>query len=540
MKSNAEIPAVSALKRLFEKSPWGPWLVMALVFVILLPFGIARYVIEDEGYYLYAAELIGQGKTPYVDFFYPQMPVFPYFYAGWMGLFGIGWFSARVFTVLQCAGIAALLFHWVRRETNDWSWPILAAALFTFSSLTIYSFLTARTFAITVITALAALILITGNAEKHVWLKAGGAGFLAAVCFGCRLMMAPIMPLVLLIGLLRPSQQRWQWFSAGLVGLGLGLLPLALFYFMDPALFVFNNLNFHSYRHTEAGLISDFRQKAEIIFGMFGHTFTKGGIGAQFLLLTVVMLGSFARWKTWTVSEWAVIICGMICVVIALLPTPTFHAYFAVPLPFWIMASTLHLAHSTRDWREQKPSAAVHRRGVWLALGLYILLAMPDFTYCSYLYKRFQGSGGQSGTTLSYKTDCDPNRIREVSDLLRSKAGPDDFILSFWSGYLFGTGRRPYPNAESHVMFNHAPLLAKALSAAEFQRYHMLSENDVQEIIQNRRAAFIVTSFAEHDGSNTAWVRRYWEPIIRAAGYMAAYEVGQTIIYGLPNRAASN
>ena len=539
MKNHSRISEGPRLKHLFEKSHWGPWLVMAVVFVVLLPFGITRYVVEDEGYYLYAAELILQGKTPYVDFFYPQMPIFPYFYAAWMWLFGVGWFSARVFTILQCAGVAALLFHWVRRETNSLFWSIWAAVLFTFSSLTIYSFLTARTFAITVVTALASLILITGNTEKHVWLKAGGAGFLAAVCFGCRLMMAPIIPLILLISLLRKSNHRWQRLGVCLVGLGLGLLPLAFFYFKDSALFAFNNLGFHSYRHTEAGLISDFRQKAEIALGMLGHTFAKGGIGAQFLLLTVIVLGGLGRWRTWTVSELAVIIYGAISVVVALLPTPTFHAYFAVPLPFWIMAATLHLAHSARNFDEQSLTAAAGRKWVWLTFSLYILLATPDFVYCSYLYKHFQGEGGQNGTTFSYKTDCDPQKINEVSGLIRRKAGPEDSILSFWSGYLLGTGRQPYPNTESHVTFNHAPLLSRELSADMLHRYRLVNESDINLIIQQQRVAFIVTSFAENESSNTSWVRRYWEPIISAAGYIAAYQVGQTVIYSLPNRVAS-
>lgn len=541
MINNVEMPVAPRLVRFLEKSLWAPLLIMALAFMVLLPFGTTRYIIEDEGYYLYAAELILQGKTPYADFFYPQMPIFPYLYAGWMWLFGVGWLSARIFTLLQCAGIAALLFLWVRRETGNWLWSSLAVVLFTFNSLTIYSFLTARTFALTVLTALASLILITSHTEKLSSLKAAGAGLLAAICFGCRLMLAPIIPMVLLIGLLRKSNQRWQKASACLLGLGLGLVPIVIFYFQDPAAFVFNNLGFHSYRHTEAGLISDFRQKTEITLGMLGHTFTKGGIGAQFLLLTMVMLGSLARWRTLTVSEWAVILFGVIGVGIALLPTPTYHAYFAVPLPFWIMAATLQLAHYTRHWREQKLTVAVNLKWVGFALALYVLLATPDFVYCSFLYKRFQGGNDQgSGTTLSYKTDCDPKRIREVSDLVRSKARPGDFILSFWSGYLLGTKRQPYPNAESHVTFNHAPLLSRELSAEEFRRYRLLSESDINSIIQNQRVALIVTSFAEHESSNTSWVRKYWEPVISAAGYIPAYEVGQTIIYSLPNRAASN
>jgi hypothetical protein len=193
MKNPMKISVAHRIVCFLEKRFWAPALIMVLVFMLLLPFAITRYVDVDEGYYLYAAELILQGKTPYADFFYPQMPLFPYIYAGWMGLWGVEWLSAHISTLLQCASIAALL-------------------------------------------------LITGNMEK---------------------------------------------------------LPF----------------------------LSDFRQKAETALGTAGHTSTKGGIGAQFLLLTVVMLGSLTRWRSLTISEWSVIIFGSIAAGIALLPTPTLHSY---------------------------------------------------------------------------------------------------------------------------------------------------------------------------------------------------------------------
>ena len=36
---------------------------------------------QDEGWYLYAARLVSEGKVPYRDFAYPQAPLMPYIYA---------------------------------------------------------------------------------------------------------------------------------------------------------------------------------------------------------------------------------------------------------------------------------------------------------------------------------------------------------------------------------------------------------------------------------------------------------------------------
>ena len=36
---------------------------------------------QDEGWYLYAARLVGEGKVPYRDFFFTQGPILPYIYS---------------------------------------------------------------------------------------------------------------------------------------------------------------------------------------------------------------------------------------------------------------------------------------------------------------------------------------------------------------------------------------------------------------------------------------------------------------------------
>ena len=36
---------------------------------------------QDEGWYLYAANLVAEGKVPYRDFFYTQGPLLPFVYS---------------------------------------------------------------------------------------------------------------------------------------------------------------------------------------------------------------------------------------------------------------------------------------------------------------------------------------------------------------------------------------------------------------------------------------------------------------------------
>ena len=73
---------------------------------------------QDEGWYLYAAQLVGEGKVLYRDFAYTQGPLLPKFYKSfaWVWANGRGLLGARIFTVtiglggaLLAAGLARIL-----------------------------------------------------------------------------------------------------------------------------------------------------------------------------------------------------------------------------------------------------------------------------------------------------------------------------------------------------------------------------------------------------------------------------------------------
>jgi len=50
-------------------------------FIIVLIFAFTRLVDSDEGFYLIAAQEVWNGRTLYIDFFFPQMPYLPYFFS---------------------------------------------------------------------------------------------------------------------------------------------------------------------------------------------------------------------------------------------------------------------------------------------------------------------------------------------------------------------------------------------------------------------------------------------------------------------------
>ena len=64
---------------------------------------------QDEGWYLYAARLVGEGKTLYGDFFFTQGPVMPLFYSKFNWIWeNFGILGARVFTLTL--GVLSIFF----------------------------------------------------------------------------------------------------------------------------------------------------------------------------------------------------------------------------------------------------------------------------------------------------------------------------------------------------------------------------------------------------------------------------------------------
>ena len=63
---------------------------------------------QDEGWYLYAAGLVGEGRMPYRDFFYTQGPLMPCVYSAFSWTWRVGGLlGARILTCL--IGLASMI-----------------------------------------------------------------------------------------------------------------------------------------------------------------------------------------------------------------------------------------------------------------------------------------------------------------------------------------------------------------------------------------------------------------------------------------------
>ena len=180
---------------------------------------------QDEGWYIYAARLVGEGKLPYRDFFFTQGPVLPFIYSA-LPIHGL--LSGRLVTLgfSLFATLTAMAF--ARRLVA----PERRGAV----SLTVFALLTCNLYHVYFTTipktyAVGALFVMVGFL-----LLARGWNFFAAVSFafasGTRISLVLILGVVG-VGLLvtRFRSLHWLWFGLGGV---LGLFVVYGVFALDP------------------------------------------------------------------------------------------------------------------------------------------------------------------------------------------------------------------------------------------------------------------------------------------------------------------
>ena len=105
------------------------WLggVLSLYAAVFLIYAVTWAYTWDESYHLLAAQLMGAGRRPYIDFCFPQSPLNAYWNAGWMRVLGQSWRVAHGFAALFTIGAVLFTADYVFRRFPVGSWRLAAA-----------------------------------------------------------------------------------------------------------------------------------------------------------------------------------------------------------------------------------------------------------------------------------------------------------------------------------------------------------------------------------------------------------------------------
>lgn len=492
-------------------SPFGSIAILLFELAIFIPLALGRLVARDEGFYTYASRLVLEGATPYIDFFYPQMPLLPYVYGGWFAIFGSTWESARIFSALLCALIGLLVFHAVnnRHGTN---FGLLALFLFVTSNFVFPWHLTVQTYALSTLLLFGACHLTSlGVHKKHLY-------FIAGILFGLsvlsRLFFIGVLPAFLLYLYL----ERKSFLQASLLflcGLALAVSPLLYFALADYDLFYFNNLGYHLTR-APISPEQSFDNKLRVASVLLGFKNSVKFAALQFPLLL---------WGTIITGLWCAlnrikaplsIFIALILLAINFTPTPTYVQYSSTLVPFLIV-TVVFLFSKLLD-NSKTPRV---RKIIGAALSLFIL------GYLSYLpsdilrYTK-TGDGVIGIRTIEKAQSWNLNTLNQISTFIDSETDSGDQVATLWPGYLFATKASTLPRAENHFGFD----TARTLTPEKQKWAKVMSNTEWASMIVKTKPKLVILP--------TGRKRRIRETV-QTAGYDKINSIGEVSFYTLPH-----
>ncbi len=240
----------SAFRKLLR--PWSVlWAILLLISAGLIVYAETIAFVWDEGFHLVAAQLIAWGKTPYIDFLFPQTLLNAYFNAGVLRIIGHTWHALHFFDALFVAAATCLTTTYVMRRFPDrrWAFPcaIVVMCFVGLDTIVIPFGTVAQAYGsgmFLVVTAYCAAIRSVDRAS--VWLTFLTA-LLAGAAVGCTLLTAPVLPVLLVWTVFaNRAGNRWVKFIAFCVGALIPLTPEFWLFFKAPAVTFFNVVQYQA------------------------------------------------------------------------------------------------------------------------------------------------------------------------------------------------------------------------------------------------------------------------------------------------------
>jgi len=401
-----------------------------------------RNVDGDEGFYALASRLTTQGSTPYLDFFYPQMPGLPYVYGLWMRIFGFSWVSGRLFSVLFYVLSLLLFGNYLRTRGHNWPGILFLGGLYGGNGLVLAWATVIKTFAPSLFILVATFVallqwttLSQNGRDRRSWLFV--AGLALGLGINVRLMLLPLLAFLTFwvfcsswhCGPRRAGLNTLAFVSGTIVA----LLPAIWLYWQSPWQFVLNNIGYHLGRHGQTGLIYDFSQKLEVLKQL-------ASLRQVWPLLILSALGlALTYWPRPTACQSAGNMpVGLALTFLAVLGItswavpPSFTQYFCLLLPFVVVLIGPLVQRLRHAW----------------PLCWQILIG------AAFLAGYFATSPADIRDEIKRVGIHNPEYrlpvINYISQFIAEHTEPQAVIVSWWPGYVFTNQRNIYPGMENH------------------------------------------------------------------------------------------
>ena len=490
---------ISTILVLLASSVWFYWL------------GLNRLVARDEGFYAYAIKLVAEGKLPYLDFFYPQMPLLPYLYAPFLLMIGESWDGLRVVTALFNTVTAGLLFSLILKRTNLF-FGVLAVLLFATSNFIFPWFTTVQSYSLSsCLLFLSFFILSDGFQRLSNGQRLLFAGLALGLAVNVRLYLVVLLPLYIL-ALYLESRRLNRIQLLFFLGFLLPFIPQIYLLLIDSSAYLYNNFLYHQTR-SGISFFEGLEHKEKILSILVGLESTQKYDGIGFSLLFYI----------WCASSWlcfrrvsgvplAWFIAGTLFLV-SFLPTPNYVQYFCMLIPFYIVVASVALHHLF-----VKSSSFTAYLFSSLFLASLVFFYLRDLPGDLHRYT-VSGEGVIGIGNKKVAESWNIRRIQEISEEINLITSPDEIVHVTWPGYLLESHAASASGLENHFSMRAGDLLDKE----KRERYHLLSHQDLIDSIKTQEINLLVS-----------WSRmlpRTHRNALKESGYKRFHSVGDIWFY---------
>ncbi|MDX1386084.1 MAG: glycosyltransferase family 39 protein [bacterium] len=435
-----------------------------LLFILFLFLSQTRNVDGDEGLYLEAARLVAQGKELYFDFFYQQMPLLPYLYAGWMKIFGFDFFVGRWLSALLTALTGGIFFFYVARKTRSLFLMNFCALIFFANGLILAWAPVVKTHPLSLLGLTSSAILLLLWREKQAWWLVALAAVGIGLGVNSRLTLGPFIPIYLIYILLKSRGHVWRDGVLFILIVALTSFPTFFYFFSDPQLFWKYNMLYHT--QVYPGVVGGSRRlsTAQNLF-----------LQAQMILLLLAAQGTILllikrNWRKFLDSDESFISLLLIFfIAIHMASAEPYTQYFVTMVPLLVM-----LCVPIFQWIWAKPKI----------LSLPVLLLFSIF----YLGSARATMDFEVSSMLSHRPEWSLRNIQKTVQVIEETLKPGEACLTWWPGYAFMAGCRTVPGMENH-MRNYG---VQKLNQQEMSDYKMLSDEDLFEILKEGKYRVLV------------------------------------------------
>lgn len=472
-QTNDETQGVSVDQSVF--TPSRVIIGLILLHVALLAVSVfVRFVDADEGFYLSAAQQVGQGKLLYIDFFFPQMPFLPAVQSLIAGHGYATLYLGRLLGLIPAILALLLLVRVSAAMTNNRKALAVAVGLYALSGLIVAWHTTAKTYAWTDLFLLVTFWSLVQFRQKGRarWLVGSAVALALAVNFRLTL-AAAIVP----YGYLLWRSRSLIRFSALLAALGAVLVissPTLYLFLLSPDRFKFDTFGFHLIRDPSLSFWGAIYQRCAVL----GKLALNPQLWAVVGLLAVTVQRLRARGPLRSAlsgyldSPAGMAACfALVIFLVYVTPAPIHQQYFEQTISFAILAALPGIEQLTSG---QRVLGRWKKEGIlrWAA-GVYAL------TLVVYLVVYL-------GAVRAVNRNYAMPQIRDMCRYIENspEVGP---VFSEWAGIAEWSDRQSVTGLE-FVGFDYPLPIADSL-----KRYYRLPVNDdLKQVLRERQAAVYV------------------------------------------------